>query len=206
MRYPTLFNKQGGSAIGTPHPLRVLLAIALTSVVGAHAIHYGSSTHYEAGAQVRRVFFFDCTHFSGDYFISLLLTIAYVWYVLYLQLNLRTALQYVIGGVVLAVVLVLGGEFSSTGFLVMFGVAITINSWLFYLFAFYGVRLDDGEKVSERAVNPDAMKGEEAFAAGRYDDAIDSFASAVEEGALSQRHMAMYLQAQRSSRSSSAKQ
>lgn len=137
MDYPRIFDKESRSkGVNYPNPFRVLLAILLTAPFGAHILHYGY-TYYSFGEPVRETYFTGWVSFIFFCMASIGVSILFVCYVLYLQFRLYSAVQYIIGGVVLGVVIASGSTASSTDTLIQLGAAIAVNSWLFHLFAFW---------------------------------------------------------------------
>ncbi len=198
MDYPKVFDKESRpKGVSYPNPFRVLLAIILTGPFGAHVLHY-KHTYLSFGEPVTESLFTGWFSFVFYCIGSVGITILFVWYVLYLQLRLYSAVQYLIGGVILGVVVASMSTASSTDTLIKFGATIAINSWMFYLFAFWGINQEQEESNIEPEIdNYYLLKAEEAFSEENYQQAIDNFEAAVSQVALGERHMVMYQQAQR---------
>ena len=201
MDYPRVFDKESRpKGVKYPNPFQVLIGIILTAPFGAHALHYGH-TYYSFGEPVRHSLFESWFEFIGYSFASTGITIVFVWYVLYLQLRLYSAPQYIIGGVTLGVVIGMAAQAPTTDDLIMLGVAITVNSWMFYLFAFWGIKQEIEEHNDTPVVdNYYLIKAEEAFVEENYQGAINNFEAAVAQVSLDDRHMLMYQQALRRAR------
>lgn len=185
-----------------PHPIRMVVAIIVAAVVGAHLIHYGG-VNIENGIKGRHFFFTHWLIFIWYCMISLAFTILCVRLIMCKVLGFRTAPQYFIGGTICGSIVALTVVTSSIESSLMIGVAVTINSWLFYLIVFWksGETEELDESIGELdLVSLDLVMAEEAFAAGRYKKAIEKFEIAVSQAALEERHMVMYQQAKRYSR------